>query len=208
MNKFALILIALTLMAGSAFAQTTDLFISEYVEGSSNNKALEIFSGSGDLINLSEYSLLIYANGGSTPAQTIALDETSMDTGDTFVLVNSNADAELLALANQTSGNLTFNGDDAVVLVKSDEVIDCIGTVGFDPGSAWSCDDGSTVNNTLRRRPEICNGDTDTSDDFDVCMEWNFFVVDTFDGLGQHSTDCASVANGINKLGSVKAVYR
>lgn len=208
MKTMVLVLTFLTLLAGSTMAQTTDLFISEYVEGSSNNKAVEIFNGSGDLTNLGEYSLLIYANGGSTPAQTIALDAIEMDTGDTFVLVNSNAGPELLAYANQLSGSLTFNGDDAVVLVKNDEVIDSLGTIGFDPGSGWSCDDGSTVNKTLRRRAEVCNGDTDPNDDFDVCLEWTFFVVDTFDGLGMHSTDCASVSTGINNWGSLKAIYR
>ena len=208
MKTFALILTALILVAGSTLAQTTDLFISEYVEGSSNNKAVEIFNGSGDLANLGQYTLLIYANGGTTPAQTMPLDAVEMDTGDTFVLVNSSAEAHLLAYANQVSASLTFNGDDALVLVKDDEVIDSIGTIGFDPGSSWSCDDGSTVNNTLRRRAEICNGDTNAYDDFDVCLEWTFFVVDTFDGLGMHTTDCSSVATGPGSWGSLKAIYR
>ncbi len=131
-----------------------------------------------------------------------------MDTGETHVLVNSNADPDLLGYANQLSGALTFNGDDALVLMKNDEVIDSIGTVGFDPGSGWSCDDGSTVNQTLRRKAEICNGDTDTSDDFDVCLEWDFFVVDSFDNLGQHTSDCISVSDDNGTWGSLKAIYR
>jgi uncharacterized protein len=208
MYRFALILMVLTLMTGGALAQTTDLLISEYIEGSSNNKAVEIYNGSGDLINLGEYSLLLYANGASTPTQTMALDAVSMDTGDTFVLVNSNAEAALLGYADQQTSALTFNGDDALVLMKSDEVIDSIGTVGFDPGDGWSCADGSTVNQTLRRKTEICNGDTNTGDDFDVCLEWDFFVVDTFDNLGQHTSDCFSVADNWDSWGSLKAIYR
>lgn len=208
MKKLALILTALILTAGPVLAQTTDLFISEYVEGSSNNKAVEIFNGSGDLIDLGEYSLLLYANGASTPNQTMVLDAVTLGTGDIFVLVNSNADAPLLAYANQVSADLTFNGDDALVLVRNGEVIDSFGTVGFDPGSGWVCDDGSTDNHTLRRRAEVCNGDSISDDHFNVCMEWNFFAVDAFDDLGQHSTDCASVSNAAGSWDALKAIYR
>jgi len=208
MNRIALILAILTLMTGSALAQTTDLLITEYVEGSSNNKAVEIFNGSGDPINLGAYSLLLYANGASTPNQTMALDAVSLDTGESFVLVNSNAGVELLAYANQVSAALTFNGDDALVLVANEEVIDSIGTTGFDPGSSWSCADGTTANHTLRRRAEVCNGDNVTDDAFDVCMEWIFSAVDTFDGLGQHSTDCVSVSDAAGSWDALKAIYR
>ena len=39
-------------LAPGAFAAPTDLFISEYVEGSSNNKAIEIFNGTGAPVDL------------------------------------------------------------------------------------------------------------------------------------------------------------
>ncbi len=35
-----------------ALAQPTELFISEYIEGSSNNKAIEIYNGTGAAVNL------------------------------------------------------------------------------------------------------------------------------------------------------------
>ena len=38
--------------APGAFAAPSDLFFSEYIEGSSNNKALEIFNGTGASIDL------------------------------------------------------------------------------------------------------------------------------------------------------------
>ena len=37
----------------------TDLFISEYIEGSSNNKVIELYNGTGTAINLSNYSVKI-----------------------------------------------------------------------------------------------------------------------------------------------------
>ncbi len=208
MKRFALVLIAIILTAGTAMAQITDLIISEYVEGSSNNKAVEIFNGSGNDIALGDYSLLLYANGNTSPIYTIALDAVTLNQGDAFVLVNSNASAALALYANQLSGSLTFNGDDALVLTNGSEVVDSIGTVGFDPGSGWICDQGSTVNHTMRRKTDICQGDTDPSDVFDVCMEWNFFAMDTFDNLGLHNTDCESVSNRAGSWGTLKAIYR
>ena len=38
-------------------APPTELFFSEYVEGSSNNKALEIYNGTGDAIDLADRRL-------------------------------------------------------------------------------------------------------------------------------------------------------
>jgi uncharacterized protein len=208
MNKAMLFVTVLILTVGPVWAQTTDLFISEYIEGNSNNKALEIFNGTSDDIDLGPYSLTIYSNGSSTPGQTIAFDSASIPAGGTLVLVNSFAAPDLLAFANQTSNNLTFNGDDAVLLEKSGQVVDCIGTVGVDPGYFWSCDDGNTQNQTLRRKTDVCAGDTDSSDTFDVCQEWVFFAVDTFDGLNQHTNDCGSVGNKTNRWGTLKAIYR
>ena len=48
----------------------SQLFISEYVEGWSNNKALEIYNPTSQSIDLSSYSISRYANGGTTPSTT------------------------------------------------------------------------------------------------------------------------------------------
>ena len=50
----------------SAATVATDLIISEYIEGSSFNKAIEIYNGTGAAIDLSEYSLELYSNGAAT----------------------------------------------------------------------------------------------------------------------------------------------
>lgn len=49
-----------------AYAQCDELFISEYVEGSSNNRALEIYNPTNRTINLSEYSVGRFRNGSNT----------------------------------------------------------------------------------------------------------------------------------------------
>ena len=97
----------------------TGLFISEYVEGSSYNKALEIYNGTGAAVNLGAagYVVEIYFNGSSSAGQTISLSGTVAN-GDVFVLAHTSADPAILAEADQTSGSVLFNGDDAVVLRK------------------------------------------------------------------------------------------
>lgn len=126
----------LSLGAGSAMAAPTELFISEYVEGSSNNKAVELFNGTASAVDLSagQYALQMYFNGNATAGLTIALNGV-VQPGQTFVIVHGSAAAELLAKAQQTNSASWFNGDDAVVLTKAGQVIDSIGQVGFDPGT-------------------------------------------------------------------------
>jgi predicted extracellular nuclease len=192
---------------GIAAAQTADLFLSEYVEGSGYNKALEIYNGTGDPINLGDYALERYSNG-STTATVIALDAVELVPGDVFVITSDAADPALLALADQTSSEINFNGDDAIVLVRGLQTVDSIGQVGFDPGSAWTCASGSTVNATLRRNPSFCEGDNNPDDAFDPCETFEFYPSDSFDGLGSHTADCSSVATGVTPWGSLKASFR
>jgi predicted extracellular nuclease len=96
---------------------TLDLIISEYVEGGSYNKAIEIYNGTGSEVDLGEYKVQIFFNGNSNPGQTINLTGTILD-GDVFVLAHTSVAPAILAIADQTSSSLSFNGDDAVVLGK------------------------------------------------------------------------------------------
>ncbi len=171
-----------------AAAASTELFFSEYVEGSSNNKALEIFNDTGATINLatSGYSVQMFFNGSPTAGLTVNLTGTVAD-GDVYVLAQSAASAPILAVADQTNGSGWFNGDDAVVLRKGTTVIDSIGQVGFDPGTEWGTGVTSTADNTLRRKVSVVAGDPDASNAFDPAVEWDGFAVDTFDGLGSHT---------------------
>ena len=167
----------------------TDLFMSEYIEGSSFNKAIEIYNGTGSAVDLAAglYTLELYSNGASTVSQSIALTGTIAD-GDVYVLAHGSADAAILAEADVTSSSvINFNGDDSVVLRKGGAVVDAFGQIGFDPGSEWN---GGGQNDTLRRAESVCAGDTNPDDTFDAAIEWVTFAQDTFDGLGSHTADC------------------
>ena len=69
---------------GATPVTCTGLFISEYVEGSSNNKAIEIFNGTGQAVDLAGHSLEFYFNGATTPSATISLAGALPD-GDVYV---------------------------------------------------------------------------------------------------------------------------
>ncbi len=208
MSKYFILLSVLLFATGSVIAQTPDLYMSEYIEGSANNKAIELFNGTPDAISLNGYSIVLYFNGNPT-GTSINLDPSvTLETGDTFVITHTSATAALLGLANQTSGSMSFNGDDVIILEKDGEVIDSMGILGVDPGSAWSCADGNTANHTLRRKSDVCQGDTDETDPYDICAEWNFFATNTFDGIGSHETDCSTVSNESGDWGALKAIYR
>ncbi len=177
--------------AAPAAAASGDLFISEYIEGSSFNKALEIYNPSTADVDLTAagYALRIYFNG-STTATTIALTGT-VAAGDVFVFAQQNStgtpvDPAITAQADQLSTASLWNGDDAIALVKNDVAVDVIGQIGVDPGTEWGTGLTSTADNTLRRNAGIIVGDADGSNAFDPAAEWTGFASNTFGGLGSH----------------------
>ncbi|HSL32776.1 MAG TPA: Ig-like domain-containing protein, partial [Candidatus Limnocylindrales bacterium] len=174
--------------AAPVLAAPTELFISEYIEGSSNNKAIEIYNATGAAVNLGTagYNIQMFFNGNPVSTLTIGLTGTVAN-GDVYVVAQSSANATILAQADQTNGSGWFNGDDAVVLRKGTTVIDSLGQAGFDPGSEWGTGLVSTADNTLRRKSAIQAGDTNATDVFDPSIEWDGFATDTFDGLGAHT---------------------
>ncbi|HPK71533.1 MAG TPA: lamin tail domain-containing protein [Vicinamibacterales bacterium] len=179
------------LAAASASAQPGEVFISEYIEGSSNNKAIEIYNGTGRAIDLAAggYTIKMFFNGSATAGATITLTGT-VAPGDVHVVAHASANAAILAQADQTTGASWYNGNDAVVLLKGTAVIDAIGQVGFDPGTEWGTGLTSTADNTLRRKASVCAGDTNPADPFDPAIEWDGYAIDTFAGLGAHTANC------------------
>lgn len=178
-----LVCVAVALFATTGFAQS-GLIFSEYIEGSSNNKALEIYNGTGAEVNLTGYSVQQFSNGNSTPSATINLSGT-LPAGDVFVLAHSLSAPAIKAQADQLTGAGLFNGDDAVVLRQGTTFLDVIGQIGLDPGTQWGTGLASTADNTLRRKPGFV-GDANGSDAFDPSIEWDGFATNTFDGLGFH----------------------
>jgi predicted extracellular nuclease len=194
----AVLLTMAATMAGSvpASATPTELFFSEYVEGSSNNKALEIFNGTGASVDLlaGAYDVQFYFNGSFSAGTTIVLTGV-VAAGDVYVVADDSAHADILAQADQVSTSNFFNGDDAVVLRKAGTIVDALGEIGFDPGTEWGTGLVSTQDNTLRRKGSVEAGDPEPFDDFDPALEWDGFAIDTFDGLGSHDLTVPVIAD-------------
>lgn len=162
----------------------SDLFISEYCEGSSNNKYVEIYNGTGANVDLSSYKIKIAANGGAWGSD-ISLGSGILTNGNVFVIANNQCSAAISNYANAYSGSINFNGNDAVGLFKSGTPIDIIGVQGVDPGAGgWPVGSGSTTDRTLVRKSEITGGNTS----WHTCSnEWNVYPQNTFTYLGSHT---------------------
>jgi hypothetical protein len=161
------------------------LILSEIVEGSGRNRAIELCNLGDEPLDLSQYELGIYRDGASDPSRVLSLAGMLAE-GDTFVLAHRQGDAALLSAADATAGGLSWNGDDAIVLreTATGAVVDGFGQVGTDPGKEW---EGGGANETLRRNPDVASGDTDALDVFDASLEWETFARDDFSGLGAHA---------------------
>ncbi|MEZ5022238.1 MAG: lamin tail domain-containing protein [Chitinophagales bacterium] len=167
-----------------------DLFISQYIEGSGNNKCIEIYNGTGAPVDLGagNYSLLVYFNGSNSPGSDISLSGV-IASGDVFVICNSSATSTFTSQADQTSGSVSFNGDDAVVLEKGGSPIDIFGKIGQDPGAYWSGLGGiTTQDQTLVRKAAVTSGNTDNISNFpSLSAEWTQLPQDDASGLGNHT---------------------
>ncbi|WP_449419160.1 lamin tail domain-containing protein [Phormidium nigroviride] len=166
-----------------------DLFFSEYIEGSNSNQALEIYNSTESTVDLSSaaYAIEIYADGSTSPTTTINLTGT-IAAGKTFVVTDLGADTILLDKGNQTNTELSFNGNDAIVLRKASNVIDAIGQVGFDPGTAWTSGDISTQDSNLRRKASVIAGSTNPQQAFNPSLQWDAYPATNVSNLGTHTT--------------------
>lgn len=209
-------------LATHSQAPCGEIFISEVLEGSGNNKGIEFFNPTNAPIDLSAYSIQRWNNG-----QNAATDETQLlgiiPALGTWVLINGQTedvplgggavspavDPAMVAYADQLDSPYpapTFaNGNDALVLMKNGTtVVDIFGKPGEDPGSAWTNDaangfvdvgDGAallTANHTLRRKYHVTGGVTLPPIVFDTFAEYDTLPVNTWDGLGQHACLCGS----------------
>lgn len=141
-----------------------ELFMSEYIEGSRNNKAIEIYNPTNQAVDLSQYRLTRWQNGSATwdkqysdelsgtiqPHDVVVLVLDRRDTTqtgiDTPVVEELRLKADLfLSKDYNTSYSMSFNGDDAMSLDKYNEqystwvLVDIMGKIGERPAAVgWS----------------------------------------------------------------------
>jgi hypothetical protein len=164
--KNKLLFLFLTVSVFSFAQNCSELFISEYVEGWANNKAIEIYNPTDTAINLSDYFISRFANGSTqtTVANAVQLSgivqahdvyvavldkRNPLGTGQEAPIWDSlevKADGFYCPVF-QTNNAFYWNGNDAVVLAKglatdpmNAQVVDIFGKIGEDPGIGWSTD--------------------------------------------------------------------
>ncbi|SFS78769.1 endonuclease [Lutibacter maritimus] len=169
----------------------SELFISEYIEGSGNNKAIEIANFTGSPIDLSVYSIKKQANGAGAWVNEIVLSG-SLANNNVYVIANSGSNTTILAAANRTVAGtpMDFNGNDPIGLFKNGVLIDIVGVLNNTANFA--------INTTLRRKSTITAPNTSYT-----VSEWDTFASDTADGLGTHTVSSLSVPEFIENLFSV-----
>jgi hypothetical protein len=172
----------------------TDLFFSEYIEGTSNNKGLEIFNGTGAPVDLADYTVYLYANGSPTPTNTLAMTGI-LANNDVYCITNAGAVlAGITSNSDITSTVTYFNGDDAISLWKESAAayVDIFGVIGNDPGTAWINGAHTTLDRTLVRKSTVIGGVTVNPSGTGVLAfttlttEWDVYPIDTVSNYGSH----------------------
>jgi predicted extracellular nuclease len=211
-SRLTLVMMAVLLMFGMVGIQPakpvmaalpTDLFFSEYIEGGSYNKAIEIYNGTGMPVDLSDYRLELYTNGAASPSQSVILSG-MLATGEVFVAAHGSAAQPILDQADLLNNNVVnWNGDDGIALrkISVNLIVDVFGqTIGVDPGDYWGTLPVITQDRTLVRKANICAGDPNGSDSFDPINEWDMYPKDTVAYIGSHTSNCVVDPPVINEF--------
>ncbi|QZK90712.1 endonuclease [Flavobacterium sp. CHNK8] len=176
----------------------TDLLFSEYIEGSSNNKALEISNATGTSVNLSIYSIKRQTNGAGAWSTGLTLSGTLVN-GAKYTIVNSLMASSCYATSSAnlstSATEMTFNGNDAVGLFKNGVLIDIIGT--FNGGTA-----NFSIDETIRRKTTV----TAPSTTFNKATQWDVFALDTCSNLGS-KTASKTPKNSMNTATNTVEIY-
>ncbi|MGF1813986.1 ExeM/NucH family extracellular endonuclease [Vibrio splendidus] len=147
-----------------------EVVITEYVEGSSNNKAVELYNNGSEDIDLTGYKLVRYKDGDVSPLDMVSLDGQTLPANSVLVVLHDSADITLDDGVSSITGGLYHNGGDAVGLFNGDSLVDVVGAVPTESG--W----GKDV--TLQRNGTSPSATYNESD-------WTELAKDTFDGLGK-----------------------
>jgi len=161
--------------SGGGSGIASELFFSEYIEGSSYNKGLEIANFTGSSVNLSSYSIMKQTNGSGSWGGELNLNGTIANEG-VFVVVNASASSTMQSEADISSGGpaLSFNGNDPIGLFKNGQLVDVLGN--FNSSSNFA------QNTTLVRKETVASPTTNYTS-----VEWDSYPSDTFSFLGTHS---------------------
>lgn len=182
------------------------LIISQYYEGASNDKCIEIYNTTNSAVSLTGYNLKLYSNG-STSATTMNLSGTISACG-VFVVCNSSySSATVGYTADQTTGSLSFTGDDAIGLYNGSTLLDIFGDIGCDPGTEWTSLSPGTSDGNFVRSGSTCTGVT--TDPSGTCgvnsfttftsSDWTSTSLSGTTDLGSHTSSCCGCPGPVSE---------
>lgn len=161
-----------TTLESDIFAK--DLQIIKYLEGSNDNKAIEIVNKTGHSVNLDKYKLGIQQKISNYFFASPSELEGRIENNESFVVINPKANFSCFNIADakfvSTAPALAFSGTEYVELSYKSTTIDAIGAKGID---------NTNANKSLYRKSEITN----PTATFDI-NEWTSYMSDYCQGLG------------------------
>lgn len=175
-----------------------DLIISTYVEGTSWNKAIELYNGTGKTIDLSKYYLQKQSDGAGSFGYTLKLNGT-LANGKSYVIVHKQAGTDLMAKQQLVTDTLLqFNGNDAIALVRNGITIDMVGKANAGANVIWGLDV------TLQRKSFV----THPKSTFNP-TEWSTLKTDSIAMLGNHVMNLVPSSNYIlqNQITGLNTSY-
>lgn len=175
MKTFQLRTLSVFLSALGAFSYSSvaqaQLMFSQYVDGSSNKKGLEIYNPDGATVNLADYEIQQFNNGGTAKTVAFRLQGT-LASKQKFLVGRSELQTELGSKVNQVAA-LSFNGDDAIVLVYKGMPVDRFGRIGERPAVGWGTAVSSLGNSFKRIETENPALSVDATAAFDLDHSWS-----------------------------------
>lgn len=164
----SLLIFGLSSSFSSAYAQ---LMFSQYIDGNSNKKGLEIYNPDGTAVNLADYEIHQFSNGTTAANVKVTLQGTLASKA-RFIVGRNELKDEIGDKVNQVA-ELNFNGDDAITLLYKGTVIDRFGRVGERPESGgWGTAISSKGNSFSRIQTENNATSVDPATVFDLAASW------------------------------------
>ena len=215
-------IILLLLVPIFCFSQNppSTLIFSEYGEGSSFNKWIEIYNPTNQQINMDEYRYNFCWNGCDSLLWEFSLAFDSgrvLMPGETYLIVHNNADSILLNNADQIT-NLLSNGNDvcAIFNLPTNSVIDIIGEfTDVPPNDGWDIElnTNATKNQTLIRKDSVCGGNFGNWNQSNglgsiSSSEWIVNSQDDFSDIHNHNSICTSTPSSLTDNSRSKKIIK